>query len=63
LWAFAKEQGLDVSYVDNAWIRVAMEGRVLKQFMAHGEQTERDLQSQIAHVDDHEWFVVNEEEF
>jgi hypothetical protein len=63
LWAFAKEQGLDVSHVDNAWVRVAMDGHVLKQFMAYGDQTERDLEGQIALVDDHESFVVNEEEF
>jgi hypothetical protein len=63
LRAFAEEHRLDIFYVDNAWIRVAMNGRLLKQFMAFGHETEIDLAGQMDRVRDEGWYVVNEEEF
>jgi hypothetical protein len=63
LHSFAAEQDLPLSYVDNAWLRVAMDGRALKQFLDLGRRTEIGLDSQLQLIEDQRWFVVTEEEF
>jgi hypothetical protein len=63
LHSFASEQGLPMSYVDNAWLRVAMAGRELRQFLTFGCRTEVDPDHQVDLIEDDTWFVVSEEEF
>jgi hypothetical protein len=60
---FAKEHSLAVYYVDNAWARVAIDGRLLKQFMAFGAKTEIGLDPHLARIRDDRWYVIEEEEF
>lgn len=60
---FAKEKGLDIFYVDNAWLRTAIDGRLLKEFLAHGTATEPSYAEYIAKIDDDRWYVIQEEEY
>ena len=55
---FATEHGLTVDYVDNAWARIALNGCLLKRFLAYGGETEP-----VAHIDEQGWYVLTEEEF
>ena len=61
--AFAQAEGLNVDYVDNAWTRIAIDGRLLKIFLAYGHATEPSLELYLGKVDDDSWYVINEEEF
>jgi hypothetical protein len=63
LAVFARDSGLILSYVDNAWLRVSMKGSALKQFITLGLATEVKLTERLAVVDTDHWYVVNEEEF
>ncbi len=60
---FAKEKGLDIFYVDNAWLRIAIDGLLLKEFLAHGSLTEPSYAEYIAKIGDDCWYVIREEEF
>ena len=60
---YAKEQGLNIDYVDNCWACVAMDGLTLKGFLAFGRDTELDLELLTAKIDEAGWYVVTEEEF
>jgi len=60
---FAKEHELTIDYVDNAWARIAMDGKLLKQFLAYGAETEPDLEMCLAKIQDDKWYLVSEEEF
>lgn len=60
---FATEHSLAIYYVDNAWARVAINGHLLKQFMAFGARTEIGLDAHLANIQEKGWYVINDEEF
>ena len=53
---------LPIDYVDNCWLRVAMDSTLLRLFLRSGPAS--DLVARLLDkVDDRKWYVVNEEEF
>lgn len=63
LGVFAEQKGVMQTYVDNAWLRVAMDGAALKEFVALGEATEIELHRKADLIDDAHWYLVSDEEF
>lgn len=62
-WAFAREHGLAVDYVDNAWLRVAVDAAMLRGFLQGGAESDAGAVELIGRVADGRWYVINEEEF
>lgn len=60
---YAKEKGLDIFYVDNAWLRIAIDGVCLREFLAYGSATEPSYDEYIAKINDDRWYVIQEEEY
>ena len=60
---FAHENNLEVYYIDNAWIRVGVNGTNLVKFLAQGAETEPDWPATMAKIDLSCWYVIVEEEF
>ena len=61
--AFAHEHDLEIYYIDNAWIRVGVIGKILVKFLAQGAKTEPDWSPIMARIDLNRWHVIVEEEF
>ena len=62
LGGFAAERGLHVEYVDNCWIRVAVDSGQLREFLTHAARLD-DAAQLATVVPPKRWFVINEEEF
>lgn len=60
--SFAAAHDLPIDYVDNSWLRVAMDATTLRQFLNSGPASD-PVASLLDRVDDRKWYVVNEEEF
>lgn len=61
--AWARKHDHAISYVDNAWARIAVDGQAFLQFLVFGSATEPDYAALIAAIDDGLWYVINEEDF
>lgn len=62
-WAFARDNDLSTDYVDNCWLRVALDAHTLRGFLALGAKTELNIGELIDRVENGHWYVINEEEF
>ena len=60
--SFAATHDLPIDYVDNCWLRVAMDSTLLRLFL-HGGPGSDQVARLLDRVDDRKWYVVNEEEF
>ena len=60
--SFAATHGLPIDYVDNCWLRVAMDSTLLRLFLHSGPASDQ-VTRLLDRVDDRKWYVVNEEEF
>ena len=61
VWATAREHALPVDYVDNCWIRVAVDAPMLRRFLA--AKGDPKAAQAIARIEDDHWYVLNEEEY
>lgn len=61
VWATAREHALPVDYVDNCWMRVAVDADMLRLFL--GTNGDPNAAQAIERVEDDHWYVLNEEEF
>lgn len=62
-WSFATTHNLPIDYVDNCWLRVAMDSAFLRRFLQSGSGGDSIPALLIAKIDERKWYVVNEEEF
>lgn len=49
---FAKDRRLELTYIDNAWLRVAMGSEAMRHFVALGRPTEIDVNRQLELIED-----------
>ncbi|MFZ4689315.1 MAG: hypothetical protein ACOYLS_08760 [Polymorphobacter sp.] len=60
---FARENALPADYIDNCWVRVAMNADQLTQFLTQDEASAIEAADLIEKVRPDLWYVVSEEEF
>lgn len=61
--SFAEDNDLAVDYVDNCWLRVAMNAENMRKFLSVGAECHPEAFGTIEKVCDDCWYVINEEEF
>lgn len=62
-WSFAQDNNLAVDYVDNCWLRVAVNAQGLREFLGIGGGNHPEAFGALEKVCDGYWYVINEEEF
>ncbi|MBA3510460.1 hypothetical protein [Sphingomonas sp.] len=60
---FAREHNLHTGYVDNCWLLVALDAQTLREFLNAGREVDGNVPAILDRVNDHHWYVINEEEF
>jgi hypothetical protein len=63
LWSFAKANGLEPDYVDNCWMRVAVDAGQLRTFLTFVLPYVPHPADLLTRIRDDQWFVINDEEF
>lgn len=63
LWSFAKANNLEPDYVDNCWMRVAVDAAGLRRFLESALPHAPRAAELLTLVPDDKWFVINDEEF
>lgn len=63
LWSFAKSNKLEPDYVDNCWMRVAVDAAGLRRFLELSLPRAPRAAELLTLVPDDKWFVINDEEF
>lgn len=63
LWSFAKSNKLEPDYVDNCWMRVAVDAAGLRRFLELSLARAPRASELLMLVPDGKWFVINDEEF
>ena len=61
--AWGRQRGHAITYIDNAWVRVAVDAIALREFLNFGKETEIGLEAVLDRVDDNKSYVIEEEEF
>lgn len=62
-WKFAEENKLEVSSVNNCWLRLPIDGPSLRLFLAKGVGSNPEVGELLDRVNDAHWYVINDEEF
>lgn len=60
---FAREQALAADYIDNCWVRVAMNADQLRRFLLQPDTPPPEAVALLSRLRDDRWYVVSEEEF
>lgn len=60
---FAREQGLPDDYIDNCWVRVAMDAGTLTRFLQQDTEPSVKAIALLSKIKAGSWYVVSEEEF
>ncbi|MEO5938317.1 MAG: hypothetical protein ABIQ43_04835 [Sphingomonas sp.] len=60
---FANACDLPIDYVDNCWVRVAVNGASLREFLQLGRAVDPAASEMPNNLNDDDWYVIQEEEF
>lgn len=63
LWGYAKANNLEPDYVDNCWMRVAVDAAGLRRFLEYALPHVPHPKNLLELIEDDKWFVINDEEF